>query len=124
MSPKGSTRAGILSGCSNPDRGSREAEVDFEPQNFQSIIRLTETRVLCLPDEPQEGRNRSWGVEEFSATFLNSCACVEQLLKQGLLRLKGEKGDRGEPGPPGPQGPPGTCPATCEPPAVQPTIIQ
>ncbi|KER26346.1 hypothetical protein T265_06392 [Opisthorchis viverrini] len=24
----------------------------------------------------------------------------------------------------GPQGPPGTCPATCEPPAVQPTIIQ
>ncbi|KAG5454946.1 hypothetical protein CSKR_105883 [Clonorchis sinensis] len=32
-------------------------------------IRLTETRGLCLPDEPQEGRNRSWAVEEFSATL-------------------------------------------------------
>ncbi|KER31288.1 hypothetical protein T265_02471 [Opisthorchis viverrini] len=31
--------------------------------------RLTETRGLRLPDEPQEGRNRSWAVEEFSATF-------------------------------------------------------
>ncbi|KAG5441174.1 hypothetical protein CSKR_102727 [Clonorchis sinensis] len=35
---------------------------------FQNI-RLTETRGLRLPDEPQEGRNRSWAVEEFSATL-------------------------------------------------------
>ncbi|KER33180.1 hypothetical protein T265_00878 [Opisthorchis viverrini] len=32
-------------------------------------IRLTETRELRLPDELQEGRNRSWAVEEFSATL-------------------------------------------------------
>ncbi|KAG5441170.1 HEAT repeat-containing protein 6 [Clonorchis sinensis] len=32
-------------------------------------IRLTENRGLRLPDEPQEGRNRSWAVEEFSATL-------------------------------------------------------
>ncbi|KAG5441132.1 hypothetical protein CSKR_102768, partial [Clonorchis sinensis] len=35
---------------------------------FQNI-RLTETRGLRLPDEPQEGRNRSWAVKEFSATL-------------------------------------------------------
>ncbi|KAG5446784.1 hypothetical protein CSKR_105545 [Clonorchis sinensis] len=32
-------------------------------------IRLTETRGLRLPDESQEGRNRSWAVEQFSATL-------------------------------------------------------
>ncbi|KAG5441581.1 hypothetical protein CSKR_113167, partial [Clonorchis sinensis] len=38
------------------------------------IIRLTEIRGLRLPDKPQEGRNRSWAVEEFSATL---CAVLE-----------------------------------------------
>ncbi|KAG5454716.1 hypothetical protein CSKR_104911 [Clonorchis sinensis] len=32
-------------------------------------IRLTETRGLRLPDEPQEGRNRWWAVGKFSATL-------------------------------------------------------
>ncbi|KER32225.1 hypothetical protein T265_01658 [Opisthorchis viverrini] len=32
-------------------------------------MRSTETRGPRLPDEPQEGRNRSWVVEVFSATF-------------------------------------------------------
>ncbi|KAG5453070.1 hypothetical protein CSKR_106236 [Clonorchis sinensis] len=32
-------------------------------------IKLTETRGLRLPDESQEGRNRSWALEEFSATL-------------------------------------------------------
>ncbi|KAG5455037.1 hypothetical protein CSKR_111711 [Clonorchis sinensis] len=32
-------------------------------------IKLTESRGLHLPDEPQEGRNRSWAGEEFSATL-------------------------------------------------------
>ncbi|KER27205.1 hypothetical protein T265_05737 [Opisthorchis viverrini] len=32
-------------------------------------LRLTETRGLRLPDEPQEGRNRSWAVDKFSATL-------------------------------------------------------
>ncbi|KAG5444787.1 hypothetical protein CSKR_113920 [Clonorchis sinensis] len=36
MPPKGSTRAGILPGCPSPDRGSREAEVGFEPRTFRS----------------------------------------------------------------------------------------
>ncbi|KAG5453059.1 hypothetical protein CSKR_106226 [Clonorchis sinensis] len=35
---------------------------------FQNI-RLMETRGLRLPDEPQEGRNRSWAVEQFSAAL-------------------------------------------------------
>ncbi|KAG5443318.1 hypothetical protein CSKR_107290 [Clonorchis sinensis] len=30
-------------------------------------IKLAETRGLRLPDEPQEGRNRSWAVEEFKS---------------------------------------------------------
>ncbi|KER21875.1 hypothetical protein T265_14994, partial [Opisthorchis viverrini] len=33
------------------------------------MIYLMEPRRLRLPDEPQEGRNRSWAVEEFSATY-------------------------------------------------------
>ncbi|KER28146.1 hypothetical protein T265_04977 [Opisthorchis viverrini] len=32
MLPEGSMRAGILPGCPSPDRGSREADVGFEPQ--------------------------------------------------------------------------------------------
>ncbi|KER19938.1 hypothetical protein T265_11406 [Opisthorchis viverrini] len=35
-------------------------------------IRLTETRALRLPDEPQERRNQSYAVEEFSATLRGS----------------------------------------------------
>ncbi|KER29815.1 LOW QUALITY PROTEIN: hypothetical protein T265_13294 [Opisthorchis viverrini] len=36
---------------------------------LQLNIRLTKARGLSLPDEPQEGRNRSWAVEEFSVTL-------------------------------------------------------
>ncbi|KAG5452329.1 hypothetical protein CSKR_112798 [Clonorchis sinensis] len=35
--PEGSTRAAILPGCASLDRGSREAEVGFEPQTFRSV---------------------------------------------------------------------------------------
>ncbi|KER23060.1 hypothetical protein T265_08960 [Opisthorchis viverrini] len=36
----------------------------------RQIIRLTKTRRLLLPDEPElEGQNRSWAVEAFSATL-------------------------------------------------------
>ncbi|KAG5443828.1 hypothetical protein CSKR_100057 [Clonorchis sinensis] len=34
-----------------------------------SLMRLTETWGLRVPDEPQEGKNRSWAVEESSATL-------------------------------------------------------
>ncbi|KER28151.1 hypothetical protein T265_04981 [Opisthorchis viverrini] len=37
MPPEGSTRAGILPGCPNLDRGSREAEVGFEPRTSRSV---------------------------------------------------------------------------------------
>ncbi|KAG5445103.1 hypothetical protein CSKR_104003, partial [Clonorchis sinensis] len=37
MLSEGSTRAGILPGCPSLDRGSREAEVGFEPQTFRSV---------------------------------------------------------------------------------------
>ncbi|KAG5450667.1 hypothetical protein CSKR_108783 [Clonorchis sinensis] len=37
--------------------------------NITLNIRLTETQGLRLPDEPQEGRNRSWTAEEFSVTL-------------------------------------------------------
>ncbi|KER26851.1 LOW QUALITY PROTEIN: hypothetical protein T265_13922 [Opisthorchis viverrini] len=36
MPPEGSTRARILSGCPSLDRGSRVAEVGFEPRTFRS----------------------------------------------------------------------------------------
>ncbi|KER27956.1 hypothetical protein T265_05081 [Opisthorchis viverrini] len=35
--PEGFTRAGILPGCPSLDRGSREAEVGFEPRTFRSV---------------------------------------------------------------------------------------
>ncbi|KAG5452497.1 hypothetical protein CSKR_103297 [Clonorchis sinensis] len=35
--PEGSMRAGILPGCPSLDRGSREAEVGFEPRIFRSV---------------------------------------------------------------------------------------
>ncbi|KAG5454446.1 hypothetical protein CSKR_113111 [Clonorchis sinensis] len=39
-------------------------------REIQLGSRLTETRGLRLPDEPElEGRNRSWAVGEFSATL-------------------------------------------------------
>ncbi|KAG5441764.1 hypothetical protein CSKR_114300, partial [Clonorchis sinensis] len=44
---------------------SRKNQIDLQISNLS----LTETRALYLPDEPQEGRNRSWAVEEFSATL-------------------------------------------------------
>ncbi|KER28290.1 hypothetical protein T265_04824 [Opisthorchis viverrini] len=38
MTPlEGSTRAGILPGCPSLDRGSREAEVGFEPRTFRTV---------------------------------------------------------------------------------------
>ncbi|KER24667.1 hypothetical protein T265_07715 [Opisthorchis viverrini] len=37
MSPEGSMRAGILTGCPSLDRGSREAEVGFEPRTFRQL---------------------------------------------------------------------------------------
>ncbi|KER27447.1 hypothetical protein T265_05488 [Opisthorchis viverrini] len=36
-----STRAGVLSGCPSQDRGSREAEVGFEPRTFRSVKSLS-----------------------------------------------------------------------------------
>ncbi|KAG5453153.1 hypothetical protein CSKR_106980 [Clonorchis sinensis] len=37
MPPEGSARAGILPGCPSLDRGSREAQVGFEPWTFRSL---------------------------------------------------------------------------------------
>ncbi|KER30208.1 hypothetical protein T265_03360 [Opisthorchis viverrini] len=44
MPPEGCTRAGILSGCPSLDKGSRKAEVGFEPQTFRSA---TECAAPC-----------------------------------------------------------------------------
>ncbi|KER24463.1 hypothetical protein T265_07889 [Opisthorchis viverrini] len=38
-------------------------------EDRQNNMRLMETQRLRLPDESQEGRNRSWVVEEFPATL-------------------------------------------------------
>ncbi|KER24056.1 hypothetical protein T265_08188 [Opisthorchis viverrini] len=38
MPPEGSTRAGILPGCPSLDRGSRVAEVGFEPRTFRTVF--------------------------------------------------------------------------------------
>ncbi|KER27614.1 hypothetical protein T265_05338 [Opisthorchis viverrini] len=49
---------------------STESNAPWEFRNTDILgCRLPETRGLRLPDEPQEGRNRSWAVEEFSATL-------------------------------------------------------
>ncbi|KER27436.1 hypothetical protein T265_05539 [Opisthorchis viverrini] len=37
MPPEGCTWAEILPGCPSLDRGSREAEVGFEPRTFRSV---------------------------------------------------------------------------------------
>ncbi|KER27564.1 hypothetical protein T265_05383 [Opisthorchis viverrini] len=41
MPPEGCTRAGILPGCPNLDRGSREAEVGFEPRTLRLATELS-----------------------------------------------------------------------------------
>ncbi|KAG5452972.1 hypothetical protein CSKR_111792 [Clonorchis sinensis] len=45
MPPEGSTRAGILPGCPSLNRGSREAEVGFEPRTF--LLRYSTLMPLC-----------------------------------------------------------------------------
>ncbi|KER31989.1 hypothetical protein T265_01916 [Opisthorchis viverrini] len=60
MLPEVSMRAGILPGCPSLERGSREAEVGFEPRTFRSCLgtMLPEgsTRVGILPGCPSLGR--------------------------------------------------------------------
>ncbi|KAG5454954.1 hypothetical protein CSKR_105890 [Clonorchis sinensis] len=46
-----------------------ESPVFDVSSQIQLGSRLTETQGLRLPDEAREGRNRSWVVEEFSATL-------------------------------------------------------
>ncbi|KER21322.1 hypothetical protein T265_10325 [Opisthorchis viverrini] len=46
MPPEGSTRAGILPGCPSLDRGSRVAEVGFEPRTFRLVIRTLTTSAI------------------------------------------------------------------------------
>ncbi|KER32172.1 hypothetical protein T265_01783 [Opisthorchis viverrini] len=46
MPPEGSTRAGILPGCPSLDRGSRVAEVGFEPRTFRLVIRALTTSAI------------------------------------------------------------------------------
>ncbi|KER22300.1 hypothetical protein T265_09585 [Opisthorchis viverrini] len=43
------------------------------------MIQLARYSRYRLPDEPQEGRNRSWAVEEFSATFQQTGGCFRQM---------------------------------------------
>ncbi|KER34072.1 hypothetical protein T265_00249 [Opisthorchis viverrini] len=50
-------------------------------------IRLTETRGLRLSDGPQEGRNRSWAVEEFSATLYRDELFRRNTLLTRLLNI-------------------------------------
>ncbi|KAG5441448.1 hypothetical protein CSKR_107645 [Clonorchis sinensis] len=45
MPPVGSTRAGILPGFPSLDRGSREAEIGFEPRTFRSFSRETQLSI-------------------------------------------------------------------------------
>ncbi|KER22285.1 hypothetical protein T265_09572 [Opisthorchis viverrini] len=50
--------------------GTAQPETQHRPQRLlHSNISLTETRGLRPPDESQEGRNRSWAADEFSATL-------------------------------------------------------
>ncbi|KER28727.1 hypothetical protein T265_13525, partial [Opisthorchis viverrini] len=55
MPPEGSTRAGILAGCPSIDRGSRKAEVGFEPWNFRSCgTPFTTSDVILLNPQTEE----------------------------------------------------------------------
>ncbi|KER26350.1 hypothetical protein T265_06395 [Opisthorchis viverrini] len=55
MLPEGCTRAGILPGCPSLDRGSREAEVGFEPRTFRSVnSRSNHLRHLAPPPRNKE----------------------------------------------------------------------
>ncbi|GAA53475.1 hypothetical protein CLF_110324 [Clonorchis sinensis] len=49
MPPEGCTRAGILSACPSLDRGSREAEIGFEPRTFRPFAASQDE--IC-PDRP------------------------------------------------------------------------
>ncbi|KAG5454347.1 hypothetical protein CSKR_108937, partial [Clonorchis sinensis] len=60
----------------------RQPTTGFALLGAHQNIRLTETREMRLPDEPQEGRNRSWAVEELSAALW-----VVQIIEQGSKTL-------------------------------------
>ncbi|KER21127.1 hypothetical protein T265_10487 [Opisthorchis viverrini] len=51
MPPEGSTRAWILPGCPNLDRGNRDAEVRFEPWPFCTRRKQHFGAVLSIPDK-------------------------------------------------------------------------
>ncbi|KAG5442688.1 Arf guanine nucleotide exchange factor syt1, partial [Clonorchis sinensis] len=61
MPPEGSTRPGIMPGCPSLDRGSREAEVGFEPRTFRDRqkIRLVVAPFRCLTAMSFEGSTRA-----------------------------------------------------------------
>ncbi|KER31962.1 hypothetical protein T265_01895 [Opisthorchis viverrini] len=51
MPPEGSTRARILPGCSSLDRGSRVAEVGFEPRTFRAMEKPAISDAVAEGDE-------------------------------------------------------------------------
>ncbi|GAA52873.1 hypothetical protein CLF_109010 [Clonorchis sinensis] len=54
MPPERCTRAGILPGCPNLDRGSREAEVEFESRTFRSLQPLYDKYAVCTADNDDD----------------------------------------------------------------------
>ncbi|KAG5445102.1 hypothetical protein CSKR_104004 [Clonorchis sinensis] len=69
MSPEGSTRTGIVSGCPSLDKGSRDSEVGFEPRNFRNDVYIEVTgleRERCIASGSPGGEAALWLQREFT----------------------------------------------------------
>ncbi|KAG5451860.1 E3 ubiquitin-protein ligase chfr, partial [Clonorchis sinensis] len=82
MPPEGSTRAEILPGCPSLDRGSREAEVGFEPRTFRSNENnhSAVAPFRCLTAIPQKGS--TW------AGILPGCPSLDRGSREAKTEMK------------------------------------
>ncbi|KAG5451599.1 hypothetical protein CSKR_110880, partial [Clonorchis sinensis] len=84
--PKGSTRAGILSGCPSLDRGSRESEVGFEPRTFCSgNSRSNHLSHLATHQRPYGGRAHSLTLKK-NRSAVAPLRCLAAMPPEGSTR--------------------------------------
>ncbi|KER30899.1 hypothetical protein T265_02715 [Opisthorchis viverrini] len=90
MPPEGCTRAGILPGYPSLDRGSREAEVGFEPRTFRSVSprsnHLGRPARVCLEREFTDWLIRSSNPTSTSQLLLSRLVNLAVFQSSYLLR--------------------------------------
>ncbi|KER32508.1 hypothetical protein T265_12788, partial [Opisthorchis viverrini] len=85
MPHEGSTRTGILPGCPSLDRGSREADVGFEPRTFRSVNSRSNHLVHLTPGIILSHKAKIFLLDWIPVDVRDSSGnCYEEVL-QGVL---------------------------------------